>query len=282
MSAHVEPASGVGAYVSGLDLNELSASDVALLRRSLGEYGVLFFREQSVTPEGHIAFAKRFGAININRFFTPTADYPEIAEVRKEPNQDKNIGEQWHTDHSYDQVPALGSILVARELPESGGDTIFSSMFAAYDSLTEELKELLDGLTATHSSRHAFGAQAYEDSEKNDLVGRLGNTGAATQDAVHPVVIRHPISGKSAIYVNPDFTLRINGFSASDSDALLQKLYEHCQDERNTHRFQWESGSVAFWDNRATWHMALNDYPGKRRLMHRITVEGEALYAGKC
>ena len=280
MSAHVEPASGVGAYVSGLNLTDLSSSHVSLLKETLGEYGVLFFRDQSLTPEGHIAFAKHFGAININRFFTPTVGYPEIAEVRKEADQSKNIGEKWHTDHSYDQIPALGSILVARELPDTGGDTIFSSMFASYDGLTDELKERIDGLTATHSSRHVFGEKAYGNSEKNDLVGRLGNTEAATQDAVHPVVIRHPISGKRAIYVNPDFTLRINELSDSDSAALLQILYKHCQDDKNLHRFKWQPGSVAFWDNRATWHMALNDYPGKRRLMHRITVEGDELFAG--
>ena len=149
MSAQVEPASGVGAYVSGLKLTDLSSSHVSLLKETLGEYGVLFFRDQSLTPEAHIAFAKHFGAININRFFTPTDDYPEIAEVRKEADQSKNIGEKWHTDHSYDQIPALGSILVARELPDSGGDTIFSSMFAAYDGLTEELKEKIDGLNKT-------------------------------------------------------------------------------------------------------------------------------------
>ena len=114
MSAHVEPASGVGAYVCGLNLTDISSSHVSLLKEALGEYGVLFFRDQSLTPEGHIAFAKHFGAININRFFTPTVGYPEIAEVRKEADQSKNIGEKWHTDHSYDQIPALGAILVAR------------------------------------------------------------------------------------------------------------------------------------------------------------------------
>jgi len=279
MSVQVEPAPETGAYVSGIDLNRLDASRVSVLRESLGAYGVLFFRNQSISPEGHIAFAEQFGNININRFFKPTSDYPQIAEVLKEADQAKNIGEQWHTDHSYDQVPALGSILVARELPDKGGDTLFSSMFAAYEGLPEEIKIKLKGLTATHSSRHAFGATAYKGKDKGDLKGRLGNAAAATQDAIHPVVIRHPISGKPAIYVNPDFTLRINELPDAESESLLSYLYEHCQRDEFIHRFQWESGSVAFWDNRATWHKALNDYPGKRRLMHRITVEGEALYA---
>ena len=119
-------------------------------------------------------------------------------------------------------------MLVARALPDTGGDTLFSSMYKAYDALTAELKERLDGLTATHSSRHVFGKQAYDDKDKDDFGSRLGNTSAATQDAVHPVVIKHPISGKSAIYVNPDFTLHINGLPENESKELLAMLYEHC------------------------------------------------------
>ena len=278
MTISVE-AANTGAYVSNVNLGSITPSDVSSVREALGEHGVLFFRDQSVSPEQHIAFAEKFGAININRFFQPVSDYPQIAEVRKEPDQSKNIGEQWHTDHSYDQIPALGSVLVARALPDTGGDTLFSSMYKAYDALTAELKERLDGLTATHSSRHVFGKQAYDDKDKDDFGSRLGNTSAATQDAVHPVVIKHPISGKSAIYVNPDFTLHINGLPENESKELLAMLYEHCQSEAFLHRFSWQEGSVAFWDNRATWHKALNDYAGQYRLMHRITVEGAELLA---
>lgn len=277
--ATVNAAQGAGAYVTDINLSALSEQDIELIRVSLGNYGVLFFRDQSVTPAQHIEFAQHFGEININRFFKPLADYPQIAEVRKEPEQGSNIGSDWHTDHSYDQIPALGSILVAQELPTSGGDTIFANMFTAYDALTSQMKDKLHGLTATHSSRHAFGPQAYEKSEHKDLIGRLGNTALATQDAVHPIVIRHPISGKRGIYVNPDFTIHVNDVSTAESDALLNELYEHCQRPEFSHRFKWEDGSVAFWDNRATWHKALNDYPGQRRLMHRITVEGVALHA---
>lgn len=278
-SITITPAPVTGAYVSDVDLNSLQDQDAHFIKESLGEHGVLFFRNQAITPEAHVKFAERFGKININRFFKPTEEHPKIAEVRKEPEQSKNIGEQWHTDHSYDQIPALGSILVARELPHTGGDTLFASMFAAYNGLPDELKKRLHGLTATHSSRHAFGPSAYKDKDSKELIGRLGNTDAAQQDAVHPVVIKHPISGKSAIYVNPDFTIKINELSETDSMALLAQLYEHCQKPVFQHRFQWEAGSVAFWDNRATWHKALNDYPGQRRLMHRITVEGVALEA---
>lgn len=277
----IDSETGVGAYVSGIDLNHLNPDIVAELKAALGEYGVLFFREQSMTSENHIAFAEQFGRININRFFTPLSDYPQIAQVLKEAQHSTNIGSVWHTDHSYDQIPALGSILVARDLPKSGGDTIFASMYAAYDALSESLKEKLAGLTAVHSSRHAFGIDAYKGQAESERQGRLGNTDAATQDAIHPVVIKHPISGKKAIYVNPDFTTHIRELDEAESNQLLEELYEHCKQERFSYRFAWEDGSVAFWDNRATWHKALNDYAGQRRLMHRITVEGVPLYGAQ-
>ena len=166
-----------------------------------------------------------------------------------------------------------------RELPSSGGDTLFVSMFEAYDALDELMKKRLQGLTATHSSRHVFGRKPDQRADDDDMPGRIQNPEAATQDAIHPVVISHPISGKKAIYVNPQFTLDINELSKADSDDLLAELYEHSMDQAFRHRFNWQEGSIAFWDNRATWHQALNDYQGERRLMHRITIEGEALHA---
>ncbi len=276
-SIRIKPVNGAGAYVSGIDLNRLDKPTINLLITALGDNGVLFFREQSIKPEKHIELAECFGKININRFFSPVQEHPQIAQVLKEPSQEKNIGENWHTDHSYDQIPALGSILVARDLPSRGGDTLFAGMFAAYEGLSDDMKSKIAGLTATHSSRHVFGAAAFDDGD--DRTGRLGNSEKATQDSVHPVVITHPVSGRKAIYVNPEFTVRINDMPEAKSDALLQLLYAHCQQKNYIHRFNWQPGSVAFWDNRATWHKALNDYPGQRRLMHRITVEGERLFA---
>lgn len=278
MSMTMTPGDEAGAYISGIDLNHVSPSDVESIKAALGDYGVAFFRDQSITSDNHIAFAMHFGDININRFFTPLADYPQIAQVLKEPEHDRNIGENWHTDHSYDQIPALGSILVARELPDSGGDTLFINMFAAYDALSTDLKSKLQGLTATHSSRHVFGAKAWEDEGGSDKTGRLKNSDAATQDAIHPLVIKHPFSGKPALYVNPEFTVKINELGEAEGEALLNEIYTHAQQPQFMHRFEWQAGSVAFWDNRATWHKALNDYAGQRRLMHRITVQGVALH----
>jgi len=262
----------VGAEILGVDLGgPLPGETLRAVRETLADRGVVFFRDQMLTPEQHIAFARQFGDININRFFAKLPEHPEIALVAKEKHHTRNIGGGWHTDHSYDLEPALGSVLYAREVPPIGGDTLFASMYAAYDALSEGLKQTLRGLRAVHSSRHVFGV------ERGDLKGRIGNPELATQDAVHPVVITHPESKRQALYVNPGFTVRFEGWTDEESRPLLDYLYRHAQKPEFTCRFQWREGSIAFWDNRSTWHYAANDYQGERRLMHRITLEGCAL-----
>lgn len=270
----IRPLSGTtGAEIGGVDLaSGLSDATVAEIRAVLASYGVVVFRNQTLTPEQHIAVARRFGEININRFFAHADGHREIALVSKEPDQTANIGGGWHTDHSYDEHPALGSMLYAREVPPWGGDTMFASMYAAYDALSDGLKQTLSGLRAVHSSRHVFGI------ERPAMQGRIGNPELATQDAIHPVVITHPDSGRPALYVNPGFTLRFDGWTAEESQPLLRFLYQHAARPEFTCRLQWQTGSLAFWDNRSTWHYALNDYQGQRRLMHRITIEGGPLH----
>ena len=269
-------ATHVGAEIAGVDLTT-PPSDLELteIHRVFGEYGVVFFRDQHLTPEQHIDFAHCFGDINVNRFFATVPGYPMIAEVRKEPEQERNIGNGWHTDHSYDEAPALGSMLYAREVPRTGGDTLFASMYAAYEALSDGLKSTLEGLKALHSSRHVFGAEAQ--ARRGDLNGRLRNAELATQDAVHPVVIRHPDTGRKALYVNPGFTVRFDRWTEEESRALLDYLYRHAVRPEFTCRFHWQEGSLALWDNRSTWHFALNDYQGERRLLHRITINGVKL-----
>ena len=271
----VSPA--IGADVEGVDLSRpLTAVVGEEIEQALGQHGVVFFRDQELTPEQHIAAARRFGEININRFFRAVEGHPEIAQVSKDPNQSSNIGGTWHTDHSYDVAPAKGSLLYAIEVPEVGGDTVFSSMYAAYDALSDGLKATLGRLRAVHSSRHVFGYESRGLAE-GDLKGRILNPELATQDAVHPVVVTHPTSGRKALFVNPNFTIGIEGWAAAESKALLDFLYAHAVRPEFTCRFRWKPGSLAFWDNRATWHLALNDYPGARRLLHRITIEGTTL-----
>ena len=267
MGLGIEPAEGAGATVSGVDLGLLDNQEFEAIRRALADYGVIFFRDQKLSEDEHIAFAGRFGPININRFFAAHPQHPQIALVAKEPDQKDNIGGGWHTDHSYDREPALGSVLVARELPKSGGDTLFASMYAAYETLDQATKKEIEGLNAVHSSKHIFGSGSDTYYNKTDAGGgRIGNTEAAEQlkDVVHPVVIRHPDSGKKALYVNPAFTVRFENMTREQSLPLLTKLYAHCFKGDFHHRFQWEPGSIAVWDNRSTWHWALNDYQGPK------------------
>ena len=266
----------LGAVISGIDLSkEPSKRAMAELEDAFGRYSVIFFRDQNLTPQQHIAMAERWGAINVNRFFKPLDGYPQIAQVIKEANQKENIGGTWHTDHSYDLIPAMGSMLYAREVPTVGGDTLFSSMYLAYEALSGDMKKMLADLKAWHSSRHAFGYSVTDSEHFED--GRLANPGQATQDALHPVVITHPLTGRKALYVNADFTVRFDGWTVEESQPILDLLYAHGARQEFTCRFHWEPGSIAFWDNRATWHYAMNDYQGHRRIMHRITLEGVAL-----
>jgi taurine dioxygenase len=266
----------LGAVISGVDLSkEPSKHAMAELEDAFGRYSVIFFRDQNLTPQQHIALAERWGAINVNRFFKPLDGYPQIAQVIKEASQKENIGGTWHTDHSYDLIPAMGSMLYAREVPTVGGDTLFSSMYLAYQALSEDMKKMLADLKAWHSSRHAFGYSVTDSEHYED--GRLANPGQATQDALHPVVLTHPLTGRKALYVNADFTVRFDNWTVEESQPILDLLYAHGARQEFTCRFHWEPGSIAFWDNRATWHYAMNDYQGHRRIMHRITVEGVAL-----
>lgn len=282
MAIEVRPHGRVGAEILGVDLaRELDDATRSLIRSAFAEHGVVFFRDQTLSEEDHIAFARQIGPININRFFAAHPRFPEIALVVKEPHHQHNIGGGWHTDHSYDREPALGSILVARELPPEGGATSFASMYAAYEALPGHLRARVDTAQAVHSARHVFGskAAAYE-AAQDTRAGRIGNSAAADalDDVVHPVVITHPLSGKRALYVNPGFTVRIVGLSDGESRALLDALFAHAQNPAFHSTFEWRPGSVALWDNRATWHYAHNDYHGHRREMHRITIEGEALH----
>lgn len=266
----------VGTEAIGVDLKRLDDQDFRVLQRTVAERGVLFVRNQDLTPEQHIEFARRWGTIDINNYFPANGGHPEIAEVRKAETQTTNIGGGWHTDHSYDQVPAMGSILLARETPPTGGDTLFASLGAAYDSLSTGLQATLAGLRAVHSADHVYSAEGVY--AKTDLAADLKGHDVRTR-AVHPVVIRHPVTGRKLLYVNPAFTLHFEGWTRAESVPLLHYLYGIPQREEFQCRLSWAPGSIAIWDNRSTWHYAINDYQGHRRLMHRITIAGEAIGA---
>ena len=265
-----------GVEISGVALRSCSDAELAAIKQAIYEHGVAVFRDQEFSPDDHLAFAKRWGGIDVNNYFPLTDEHPQIAVVKKEADQATNIGGAWHTDHSYDQIPAMGSILVARELPPSGGDTQWAHMGEAYDALSEDLKAEIEGLEAFHTADHVYeegGLYAQTDMGKH-LRGQNLKTGA-----VHPVVIRHPQTGRKLLYVNGGFTINFVGQTREQSMPLLQRLLDAALAAGNTCRLQWKPGTVAIWDNRTTWHNAMNDYQGHRREMHRITLSGEALAA---
>ena len=268
---------GCGVEVSGIQLATIDDSQLHDLRRAFIEHGLLFFRDQELAPEDHLSFARRFGEVVVNKFFQHVAGFPEIAEVRKEKTQETNIGGGWHTDHSYDMEPAMGSLLVARTLPATGGDTWFANLAAAYDALPARLKTSVASLRAVHSNVLIYGKDGYY--RGTDIADQLGGVDSVGE-AVHPVVIKHPESGRKVLYVNPGHTIGIEGWSKADSDALLAELYALVEQPQFTCEFNWLPGSVAFWDNRSTWHFAQNDYQGEARLMHRITLAGSPLAGG--
>lgn len=265
-------AGALGAEIGGVDLSvALDDATIAAIRKALVEHQVIFFRDQSLTPEQQLAFGRRFGPLNIHPYVAGMADYPEVMEIIKEPTDRINFGGGWHSDMSFLETPAIGSILYAVELPDWGGDTLFASQAAAFDALSPGLQATLEGLNAIHSAEREYAptgpsAQKRESMKISDAEGMAGRFS-------HPMVKVHPETGRKALYVNPAFTMNIEGWSRRESKPLLDYLFEHSRKEAFTCRLRWRPGTVAFWDNRSVWHYALNDYPGQRRHMRRVTVD---------
>ena len=272
-------AGALGAEISGADLSaDLPDATIAAIRQALVEHQVIFFRDQALTPARQVAFGRRFGPLNIHPYVAGMASQPEVMEVVKEPLDKINFGGGWHSDMSFLERPAIGSILYAVETPEVGGDTLFASQAAAYDALSSGLKATLETLSAVHSAAREYSSQGHSAQKRSSM--SVAEADGMVGEYVHPVVLIHPETGRRALYVNPAFTLRIEGWKTSESKALLDYLFQHSRYEGFTTRFSWQPGSVAFWDNRSVWHFALNDYPGQRRHMRRVTVDPWPVDAG--
>jgi taurine dioxygenase len=264
----------IGAEIDGVDLSKpLSNAQFDDIHTAFLKHHVIFFRDQQLTPEQHIAFGKKFGTLNIHPYVKGMADHPEILEIIKEPSDRINFGGGWHSDMSFLEVPALGSILHALEVPDVGGDTLFASQYAAWDVLSEGLKATLLQLTAIHSAAEEYGAGGHSSAKRASMDSEV--TGDDVPEYEHPVVRTHPETGRKGLYINPAFTLRFKGWTKKESQPLLTYLFEVSKREAFTCRFRWQPGSLAFWDNRCVWHYALNDYHGKRRHMRRVTVNGD-------
>lgn len=254
----------IGAEISGVQLADLKDAAFAEIEQAFADYKVLFFRNQNLTQDQHLAFARRFGELEQHPFLPVGSD---AAVVRFEKSEEvKGFENQWHTDVSWRQEPALGSVLRAIEVPEYGGDTLFADMAAAYEGLPDKLRSQIDDLYAVHDFMFAFGHGLSEED--------LAKKRAEFPPARHPLVRTHPVTGTRSIYACRVFTSHIEGMSKADSDALLDRLYDEALVPEYQCRFHWEANSVAFWDNRVVQHYASNDYWPQRRVMERAAIMG--------
>ena len=265
-------AGALGAEVHGADLAKpLSADLVAEIRRAFLENLVIFFRDQDLALGKYMTFARAMGTPVEYPFVKGLPDYPHVIEVKKLEHEKSNFGGVWHSDTAYLDQPPMGSMLLAREIPPYGGDTLFANQYLAFESLSAGMKALLEGRTAVNTSAKADVSKTRED--------RLASDGRAdapkSYETEHPVVRTHPETGRKALYVNIAHTARLSGMTEEESAPLLNYLFQHQVKPEFTCRFVWQPGSMAFWDNRCAQHNPVNDYHGFRRVMHRITLAGD-------
>lgn len=262
----------LGAELSGADLSKpLDGGQIGAIRQAFLDYGVIFFRDQDMTPEQQMRFAEYFGEPAAYPFVNGLSDFPLITPILKLEDETVNFGGIWHSDTAYLEEPPMATILHAKELPESGGDTVFANMYAAYDALSDGMKGMLAPLRALNSA----GNKRVSDT-RQDRIRDSGKDAANIQtDAIHPVIRVHPETGKKALYVNIAHTVCFEGMSPEESAPILRYLFEHQKREEFSCRFRWSDGAVAFWDNRCAQHYPVNDYHGQRRLLHRITLKGD-------
>ena len=272
----VKPLSGTcGAEIFGVDLSEgLGNETFAEVQRAFHENLVIFFREQDITEEQHKAFGRRFGSLNVHPRYVPLDSHPEIFPIRKDPEDKKIVGASWHQDLTHLEKPPLGSILYALDVPPVGGDTLFANQYLAYEALSDGMKDLLDGLVAVHDNRIQAPSIAAERNANFTSKVRDDPDEKDEPEMEHPVVRTHPDTGRKALFVCRPRTHRFKGMTEAESKPLLEYLFEHSHRPEFTCRFRWEKGSIAFWDNRCVMHKALNDYPGHKRYMNRVTVNG--------
>lgn len=262
----------IGCEISGVDLaRPLSSAIVKELRSALLDHGVIFFRDQDLSPQQQMGFCDEFGEPMEYPFLKGLPGFPCVTPVIKRAHETINFGGLWHSDTTYLKHPPMGTVLHARKLPPIGGDTLFASMYMAYETLSEGMKEMLTGLKAVNSARKPLVSKT-----RADRIEESGNDiDNQTLESTHPVVRVHPETGRKALYVNCGHTVRFEGMSAEESDGLLGFLFRHQVREEFTCRFRWSEGAVAFWDNRCTQHFPLNDYAGHERVLHRVTLKGD-------
>jgi taurine dioxygenase len=272
----VRPITGsIGAEIGGVDVSqELSAAAISKIRQALLDHLVIFLRDQEISPAQQLAFVSRFGEPDIYPFVKGLEDYPQITPILKLPAETVNFGGIWHSDTVYQPQPPMATVLYAKQLPPTGGDTLFANQYQAYESLSASFRRILDGLMAVNSAAKGSAAQT-----RSDRVADAGTgLAAGAMEAEHPVVRTHPETGRKALYVNTGHTVRFEGMTEAESAPILDFLYRHQIQPEFCCRFAWQPGSLAFWDNRCAQHYPVNDYHGHTRLLHRVTLKGDKPY----
>lgn len=257
----------IGAEIEDVDLSTIDDDTHAALRDALTAHSVLFFRDQDISVEAQKAMGARFGELVVHPNDPGLDEHPEVMPIHADKDSKRATGELWHSDVSCDPTPPMGSILRMHTVPDAGGDTLFASMYAAYEALSDRMKAFLAGLAAVHD-----GGPYYR--EVNRIIGR-DDGGRTYPSATHPIVRTHPVSGRPSLFVNRMFTTHIVDLPPRESDAILDFLFDHVQRPDFQCRFRWEPNSIAFWDNRCTQHHAIWDYWPETRSGYRVTIQGE-------
>ena len=277
-SLSVEPVAGaLGATITGIDLARVTDPDqLADLRRALADHLVVFLPGQELGLDDLERVTDLLGGRDVTPFVDPLEDRPYVIRVIKEPTDAVNFANAWHSDLSYLPVPPAYTLLHAWQVPDHGGDTVWSNQYLAYETLSGGLRATLDRLDAVHSAGLAYGTGGLLDQVKELTSMAIAPSAEAYAEQVHPVVAVHPVTGRRALYVNPVYTTRFDGWTKDESQPLLAHLYRHSINENFTCRLRWSIHTLAIWDNRCTVHNALNDYSGVRREMYRTSVKGAA------
>lgn len=270
-------ATACGAEVTGIDLRRPTGSDLDTVAQALGDHSVLFFRDQDLQPEEQVAITQRFGSVLRVPYIKHLDEHPDVIAVLKEADerQISTFGGTWHSDFSFLSAPPSLTLLYALELPDVGGDTLWSSQYAAYDALSDGLKRMLDPLRAIHTGWPHGANSPGPDVPVSRSINMVRNDPEADREVVHPVVRVHPVTGRKALFINSVYTQQFEGMTQEESRPLLQYLFGHTTRVEFTCRLRWTVGTLAVWDNRCLLHLAINDYDGSRRLLHRTTVSGD-------
>ncbi|MEQ1754120.1 MAG: TauD/TfdA family dioxygenase [Micropepsaceae bacterium] len=267
----------LGAELRGLDLsNAWSVQDVAPLKRALVDHLVVALPEQSLTLDDLERVTDLLGGRTVTPFVKPLPDRPHVIRVIKEKADKLNFANAWHSDLSYLPEPPSYTLLHALDVPDYGGDTLFQNQYQAFETLSKGLQKTLLGLRAVHTAGPAYGTGGYLDRVKDKMSMEIEPSEEAFREHTHPAVIRHPDTGRAALYLNGVYTSRFEGWTQAESQSLLQHIYHHATNENLTCRVRWAKSMLTVWDNRATQHNALNDYHGQRREMYRTSVAGSA------